>query len=565
MKRKSLLLQVIFIIGSLTFFSCSEGNGSQSIEQAHAKLELPEEPDSLQIKSIVLVSRIWGFVKYHHPAFASRSINADAEYFCLLNDILQVPDSMRNDICSKWISELGSYAIRDKEGDGNIEIFNEFNWISDSLLLGKSLSESLMKLRDADPKRNRYVKQTPVNLSYIETQYLDIPQDDVAYRLLGVAKFWNAVDSYSPNRNLTDRPWDDVLAEYIALAFDRSVGFSSLYSKMVSELCDTHVNSWFIPIFGGRIVPLLCRFAEERLFVSDTCSLVSNDLQIGDEIVSIDSVRPIDRLKELEPYMPHSNSAVLLRDASLATLLTRKDEVQIKYLRDGNIYTVSLLSVEAEKFVGRIYDSRYLLKRACFEEVADGIVYIPISALTRADEREMEEVLYQYNRLIIDLRGYPAEFDVIHKLLPDYFFSEKRVAARIQIPQAERPGTFKWLEMKTRKTSNPNKLFKGQIVLLVNACTQSMAEYFTMFLQTNSEVVTLGSQTAGADGDVTRIQLPYASFNITGAGICYPDGTNAQRNGVKIDMLVEPSAEGLKHGVDEQLQAAINYLNENCE
>ena len=119
--------------------------------------------------------------------------------------------------------------------------------------------------------------------------------------------------------------------------------------------------------------------------------------------------------------------------------------------------------------------------------------------------------------------------------------------------------------MKTRKTSNPNKLFKGQIVLLVNACTQSMAEYFTMFLQTNSEVVTLGSQTAGADGDVTRIQLPYASFNITGAGICYPDGTNAQRNGVKIDMLVEPSAEGLKHGVDEQLQAAINYLNENCE
>lgn len=295
MKRKSLLLQVIFIIGSLTFFSCSEGNGSQSIEQAHAKLELPEEPDSLQIKSIVLVSRIWGFVKYHHPAFASRSINADAEYFCLLNDILQVPDSMRNDICSKWISELGSYAIRDKEGDGNIEIFNEFNWISDSLLLGKSLSESLMKLRDADPKRNRYVKQTPVNLSYIETQYLDIPQDDVAYRLLGVAKFWNAVDSYSPNRNLTDRPWDDVLAEYIALVFDRSVGFSSLNSKMVSELCDTHVNSWFIPIFGGRIVPLLCRFAEERLFVSDTCSLVSNDLQIGDEIVSIDSVRPIDR------------------------------------------------------------------------------------------------------------------------------------------------------------------------------------------------------------------------------------------------------------------------------
>ena len=98
------------------------------------------------------------------------------------------------------------------------------------------------------------------------------------------------------------------------------------------------------------------------------------------------------------------------------------------------------------------------------------------------------------------------------------------------------------------------------MVLLVNASSQSMSEYFTMFLQTIPGSITIGSQTAGADGDVTRIQLPYASFNITGAGICYPDGTNAQRNGVKIDIVVEPSVKGTMRGVDEQLQAAIDYL-----
>lgn len=219
---------------------------------------------------------------------------------------------------------MGPYAIRDKEDDENIETFNDFNWISDSLYLGKALSDSLMKLRDADPENNQYVKQTPVNVSYIETQYSDIPKDDVAYRLLGVAKFWNAVDSYSPNRNLTDRPWDDVLAEYIALAFDRSVSFSALYSRMVSELCDTHVNSWYVPIFGGRFVPLMCQFAEDRLFVTDTCSLVPNNFEIGDEIILIDSVSPIKRLDELAPYIPHSNRSSLLRDGSYATLLTAK-------------------------------------------------------------------------------------------------------------------------------------------------------------------------------------------------------------------------------------------------
>lgn len=560
MKRNYILFQVILIIAGLIFYSCSVETKSLSTEQAYAKLKLPEDPDSLQIHAIVQTSRIWGFAKYHHPAFASRSINADAEYFCLLNDILQVPDSMRNDICLKWISRLGPFTIRDKKGDENLEIFNDFNWISDSLVLGKTLSESLMKLKDADPKRNRYVKQTPVNVSYIETQYSDIPQDDVAYRLLGVAKFWNAVDSYSPNRNLTDRPWDNVLAEYIALAFDRSVSFEELYSRMVSELCDTHVNSWYVPIFGGRFVPLMCQFAEDRLFVTDTCSLVSNDLVIGDEIILIDSLRPIDRLNELIPYMPHSNRSSLLRDGSYATLLTAKNEVCIEYMREGKIYTTMISSVDGSKFVNRRFSSQNTPTKPEFKKVTDGIGYINISNLTCKDEQDLENFLASCDKLIIDLRSYPAEYDVLHKLLPTFFFSQTREAAEALLPQAHRPGGFIRTTVSTRKTSEPDKLYKGKVVLLVNAHSQSMSEYFTMFLQTIPGSVTVGSQTAGADGDVTRIQLPYASFNITGAGICYPDGTNAQRNGVKIDMVVEPSAKGMMCGEDEQLRAAIDYL-----
>lgn len=560
MKRNYILFQVLLIIAGLTFYSCSVETKSLSTEQAYAELKLPEEPDSLQIHAIVQASRIWGFAKYHHPAFASRSINADAEYFCLLNEVLQAPDSMKNDICLKWISGLGPYAIRDKEDDENIETFNDFNWISDSLHLGKALSDSLMRLRNADPENNRYVKQTPVNVSYIETQYSDIPKDDVAYRLLGVAKFWNAVDSYSPNRNLTDRPWDDVLAEYIALAFDRSVSFSALYSRMVSELCDTHVNSWYVPIFGGRFVPLMCQFAEDRLFVTDTCSLVPNNFEIGDEIILIDSVSPIKRLDELAPYIPHSNRSSLLRDGSYATLLTAKNEACVEYVRGGKTYTTMISSVDGSKFVNRRFSSQNTSTKPGFKEVAGGIGYINISNLTCKDEQDLENFLASCDKLIIDLRAYPAEYDVLHKLLPTFFFSQAREAAEVLLPQAHRPGGFIRTTVSTRKTSDPDKLYKGKVVLLVNAHSQSMSEYFTMFLQTIPGSVTVGSQTAGADGDVTRIQLPYASFNITGAGICYPDGTNAQRNGVKIDKVVEPSAEGMIREVDEQLQAAIDYL-----
>ncbi len=560
MKRNYILFQVILIVVGLTFYISNVESKSLPTAQAYAELKLPEEPDSLQIRAIVQASRIWGFAKYHHPAFASNSINADTEYFCLLNDVLHTPDSMRNDVCLKWISGLGSYAIRDKADDRNLETFNDFNWISDSVSLGKALSESLMKLRDADPENNQYVKQTPVNVSYIETQYSDIPQDDVAYRLLGVAKFWNAVDSYSPNRNLTDRPWDDILAEYIALAFDHSISFSALYSRMVSELCDTHVNSLYSPIFGGRFVPLVCRFAEDRLFVTDTCSIVSNNLAVGDEIILIDSISPIDRLNELASYIPHSNRNSLLRDGSYATLITAKKKVQIKYVREGKIFTTEISSVEGDKFVSRIYSSLYAPPRPELEVVANGIARINIGSLTCKDEQNLKNFLASYDKLIIDLRAYPAEYDVIHKLFPTYFFSKAWEAAEVLLPQADCPGSFIRSTLLTGKTANPDKLYGGKIVLLVNACTQSMSEYFAMFLQTIPGIVTIGSQTAGADGNVTRIQLPYAAFNLTGLGVCYPDGTNAQRNGVKIDMIVEPTAEGMIRGVDEQLQTTIDYL-----
>lgn len=558
---KRILFQIVLLAVFPAFAACGAGTTDvRSTDQARAALNLPEQPDSSQLVSIVQATRVWGFAKYRHPAFASRSGNADAAYFRLLDEILQVPDSARNGICARWISSLGPYAVRDGKEKRRLEAFNDFRWIADSSVLGKELSESLLRLGQADPEGNRYAEQTPVNVSFREPRYPDIPEEDVAYRLLGVAKFWNAVDSYSPNRNLTDRPWDEVLAEYVALAFDRSVSFSSLYSKMVSELCDTHVNSWYIPIFGGRFAPVVARFAEDRLFVADTCSLVVNDFRVGDEILFIDSLSPLERLEQIAPYLPHSNRSSLLRNGASAVLLTAREAVRITYRREGQVHTAEIPSVEGEKFVGRIHSSLFSSSLPTFEEVAEGIACVRIGGLTCADREKLEEVLESCDKLILDMRAYPAEYDVIYKLLPDYFFARSAVAAEVLLPQADRPGCFVRRQLSTGVTSDQEKLYRGKVVLLVDACSQSMAEYFTMFLQTVPGAVTMGSRTAGADGDVTRIQLPYASFNLTGAGICYPDGTNAQRAGVKIDVVAEPSAEGMMRGEDEQLQAAVRYL-----
>jgi C-terminal processing protease CtpA/Prc len=91
----------------------------------------------------------------------------------------------------------------------------------------------------------------------------------------------------------------------------------------------------------------------------------------------------------------------------------------------------------------------------------------------------------------------------------------------------------------------------------------SSAEYQTMALQTARGARVIGSQTSGADGNVSEIVLPGGlKTRISGIGILYPDGTETQREGVKIDKVVKPTIEGITAGRDEVMEAAIKMLNE---
>ncbi len=98
---------------------------------------------------------------------------------------------------------------------------------------------------------------------------------------------------------------------------------------------------------------------------------------------------------------------------------------------------------------------------------------------------------------------------------------------------------------------------------MVNEQSQSRSEFTAMAFQTADNVITIGNQTAGADGDVVRLEYMggYRTI-ITGIGILYPDGSETQRIGVKIDIEVKPTINGLSQGRDEVLEKAIELASE---
>jgi hypothetical protein len=48
--------------------------------------------------------------------------------------------------------------------------------------------------------------------------------------------------------------------------------------------------------------------------------------------------------------------------------------------------------------------------------------------------------------------------------------------------------------------------------------------------------------------------------SFSGLGIYYPDNTNTQRVGVKIDIQVKPTIKGIKEGRDEVMEKALQSL-----
>lgn len=106
-------------------------------------------------------------------------------------------------------------------------------------------------------------------------------------------------------------------------------------------------------------------------------------------------------------------------------------------------------------------------------------------------------------------------------------------------------------------------MYNGKVILLVNEKAQSHTEFAIMNLQSGDNVTTIGSQTSGADGRISFIELFGGNkTGFTGNGIFYPDGTETQRKGVKIDIEVKVTINGIIEGKDEILEKAIEFATQ---
>jgi C-terminal processing protease CtpA/Prc len=97
--------------------------------------------------------------------------------------------------------------------------------------------------------------------------------------------------------------------------------------------------------------------------------------------------------------------------------------------------------------------------------------------------------------------------------------------------------------------------------MLIDERTQSQAEHSGLFFEAANHTEFIGSQTAGANGDVTNVSLPgNITVWFTGLGVRHADGRQLQRIGLRPDIVVAPTIRGIRAGRDEVLERAVTYL-----
>ncbi len=160
--------------------------------------------------------------------------------------------------------------------------------------------------------------------------------------------------------------------------------------------------------------------------------------------------------------------------------------------------------------------------------------------------------------IIVDMRCYPSEF--MPFTFGEYIKSHSRAFVKFTVADYKQPGMFRF-GTSLRNGGSPGKKYKGKVVVIVNEQSQSQAEYTTMAFQSSENVIVIGSTTAGADGNVSSFVLPGGIRTmISGIGIYYPDGTDTQRTGVKINVPLKPTLDGIISGRDELLEKARELI-----
>lgn len=560
---------------------------------------------SAQKNSYTVFFKTWNYLKYYHPDFATGKLNADSLF---LQDVKKITATTDHNaviaLLTNNLQQHFSTAAAKATATDVIKSNQDFSWFRESAGIDKGhkqLLENIYQHRFTGPQ-HYYIPNNGYEADIPHEKVYDFPKEEnlpLEYRLLALAKIQGCIDYLYPHKQLMNKNFD----AYFESLLSRTINcqsrkdFEIILAKLVAPLEDTHAFSFYKQLHFAKDIFHTKLYAPfdysvfdhyllvTKLMIPDACQKAG--IHAGDRIVAVNGKSIQDIIRSKKELLSASNRSVLLyRLSQYQDNLIWPDDAALKKLaiqrnNSGDTVETAIEFIKPtdkkhiDSIVQYLNDEAKRKRQHRLEH--PGIAYFRIDQTYKfisgvADDhidQTMDSLLLaasQQKAIVFDMRGYPDWGGFVYTYIYKYFADKDNYFGKYYQQNHQNIGTFIYADQPAIYfpvlTNKSRHTYNGKVFIIVNPQTLSASEWNTMNLQyIFPGSVTIGQQSAGADGDIKRMALPgNYSLEFTGNGIFYPGGAPAQKVGVHIDEKITYRDIDLLKGQDLEFDWIIKEI-----
>ncbi len=524
---------------------------------------IPDSPEG----RLWRLCKVWGYMKFYSPN------TCQIKWDSLVNATIPlVQNAASNGEFNDRIMEMLNYvgqippalATPVPPADSNLNL--QLDWTNDNVFSPGvrdflDTFESRAGRNDSLEcriKLNDYTNPNFISLIDGRNDEINIPIQisDQKDRLTVLFQYWNNFNYFGPYRKLNDQNWDTTLWQAIPviMTVTTSKDFQFAMIEAQSHIDDSHggfYSAQFLDSMGDFHPPIYIDRVEDKPVVTRVYPGFA-EVAVGDVLTKIDGIPVEDLVNVQRRYLATSNESTLYRDVYPRLLTGKNISKTFEFLDAAGLPYTKVLSFSKSGAAWWPW-AEPAYSGPVWTTLCNGYGYVNMGVLMSDQVAQMYAELKDKEAIVLDVRNYPnGTIDELARL----FFPEPVLTARYFQPDVTAPGRYSIRDDYGNLGSwtNPSP-YTGKLYFLVNENTQSQAEYTVQYLSHVPGAKVVGSQTAGADGNIAYFSYRGGlTFYFTGLGWYYDDWYQCQRNGIKIDEIVTPTIHGIKEGKDEVLE-----------
>jgi antitoxin component of RelBE/YafQ-DinJ toxin-antitoxin module len=421
---------------------------------------------------------------------------------------------------------------------------------------------------------NNYPSKTIINdtidiskqiLSDSFDKSFELPNESA--RVMSIIKIYTVIKYFYPHETKKSKTWDDVARKFIsdAINVQSRKEFMRVLEEMGTYIDDAHVYLFYHKKNSWGKIPIKVDYIEDNFIVTKILNRKYQDkfdISCGDIIKKFNGIDIEEDFQNKKKYICGSREIIQRRNyCSLHLVL---GDLNKKYTLE--VQTINHKTLLIEETYNRDLNSDNNFHP--FRIYNNNVLYIDSNELRDVHEEKLYRNIEEFQKIVIDMRAYPSFTNMLDflkslSITDNFYWGRHKVPIINFFNSISMPNFQRFQNDYTAITVEPKH--KRDLVILVDHNTQSYAEAICDSLRASSNAILVGSNTAGANGNVSRIKLPSdITMSFTGMIHLQHNGESEQKVGLTPDYFVEQTLEAAQSERDTVIEKAVNILSSYC-